>query len=302
MNIFFDETGETGERLTELMIQAGTEAVLGEKLDPELAEVSVSFVSDERIRELNREYRHVDKVTDVLSFPQFDDLNLIPDGMEFALGDVVICMQKIEEQAEEFGHSKERETLYLFTHSMLHLLGYDHMTEEDKALMRKREEEIMEKIGLSESEVKCTKESSSAEGCFFVKTEEGAQEKKEDEMLYREAVKAFSNSYSPYSNFRVGAAILTYSGEIFTGANIENASYGGTICAERVAAVKAISEGYRDFRKIAIAAEKGEAPPCGICRQFLYEFGADITVIFGETETDLKRYSLRELLPEGFNL
>lgn len=124
-------------------------------------EISLSFVSLEEIHELNREYRGVDSPTDVLSFPMFENLEEIKEyGQQIAdleeedipIGDVVICMDKIREQAAEFGHSQERETAYLFTHSILHLLGYDHMTDEDKKEMRKREEEVMAELSLTRQE------------------------------------------------------------------------------------------------------------------------------------------------------
>ena len=123
-------------------------------------EISLSFVSLDEIHELNRDYRGVDRPTDVLSFPMFESVEELEEACEEAeeegqtvpLGDVVICMDKIIEQAEEFGHSRERETVYLFTHSVLHLLGYDHETEEDKRTMRTREEEIMDDIGLGREE------------------------------------------------------------------------------------------------------------------------------------------------------
>ena len=120
--------------------------------------------------------------------------------------------------------------------------------------------------------------------------------------LYRKAVSVLPNAYAPFSHFHVGAAILTEGGEVFTGVNVENSSYGGTICAERTAAVKAVSEGHRDFSVIAIACSDGEASPCGICRQFLYEFNPELTVIFGTDEDHLKTYTLKELLPEGFRI
>lgn len=120
-------------------------------------EISLSFVSLDEIHELNRDYRGVDRPTDVLSFPMFESLEEMEEmqrqtGGEIPLGDVVICMDKIKEQAQEFGHSEERETVYLFTHSVLHLLGYDHETDEDKAEMRAREEEIMEALGIPRQE------------------------------------------------------------------------------------------------------------------------------------------------------
>ena len=105
-------------------------------------------MSREEIKTLNNDFRGIDKVTDVLSFPQFEFAEDIPEGGTVLLGDVVICIEKAEEQAKEFGHSKEREILYLFTHSILHLLGYDHMQDDEKNIMRTLEEEIMETIGV----------------------------------------------------------------------------------------------------------------------------------------------------------
>ena len=120
-------------------------------------EISLSFVSLEEIHRMNREYRGVDRPTDVLSFPMFDSLEEMEDmqrltGGDVPLGDVVICMDKIRQQAEEFGHSEERETVYLFTHSILHLLGYDHEDEEDRREMRAKEEEVMECLGITRQE------------------------------------------------------------------------------------------------------------------------------------------------------
>ena len=123
-----------------------------------------------------------------------------------------------------------------------------------------------------------------------------------DLKLYRTAVSMLERSYSPFSGFRVGAALLTKSGEIVTGVNIENSSLGATICAERTAFVKAISEGYREFDTIAIASSGQEAWPCGICRQFMYEFAPDLRVVTGTKENNLRVLTLKELLPEGFRL
>lgn len=120
--------------------------------------------------------------------------------------------------------------------------------------------------------------------------------------LFKTADSVKKNAYAPFSGFCVGAALLAESGRIYTGVNVENSSYGGTICAERTAFTKAISEGERSFRAIAIAAGEGVAMPCGICRQFMYEFGPDIEVITGENEENLRVHRLDELLPEGFRL
>ena len=112
-----------------------------------------TFVDMDEIHELNKIHRGVDRPTDVLSFPQFDDVcKEAPEEGEICLGDVVICRDKAAEQAEEFGHSFEREILYLFVHSVLHLLGYDHMEDDEKAVMRVREEKIMEHIDVLREE------------------------------------------------------------------------------------------------------------------------------------------------------
>ena len=148
MNIYFEEGQQVTEEILQTMEAAAAYCLELEGIDQERTEISVTFVEAEEIRELNRDYRDNDKVTDVLSFPQFDDLNDIPDFGEICLGDVVICKDRAEEQAEAFGHSFEREIIYLFTHSILHLLGYDHMEEEDRKEMRTREEEVMTHLGI----------------------------------------------------------------------------------------------------------------------------------------------------------
>ena len=122
----------------------------------------------------------------------------------------------------------------------------------------------------------------------------------ENKELYRIAKEALKNAYAPYSKYRVGAALLGKSGKVYTGVNVENSSYGGTICAERTACVKAISEGEEEFEALAIAIDEGEATPCGICRQFLFEFAPDLNVITGENEDELNCCKLRDLLPGGF--
>jgi cytidine deaminase len=117
--------------------------------------------------------------------------------------------------------------------------------------------------------------------------------------LMKEAINVQEKAYSPYSKFKVGAAILTKSGKIFTGCNIENVSYSMTICAERVAVFKAISEGHTDFEAIAISASSNESIyPCGACRQVLAEFNPKIEVFVNHDE---KSYPLYDLLPKSFD-
>ena len=147
MNIYFDETQAVSDEILRKMEEAAAYGAELENLDDERCEISVTFVDMEEIHELNKLHRGVDKPTDVLSFPQFEDIcEEAPEEGEICLGDVVICRDKAAEQAEEFGHSFEREILYLFVHSVLHLLGYDHMEEGEKKVMRAREEKIMEHI------------------------------------------------------------------------------------------------------------------------------------------------------------
>ena len=149
MNIIFDEEIDVAEKLVRQMTEAAEICVGEEGLDPHFCEVSFSFADEEEIRRLNAAYRDKDAVTDVLSFPQYDDLRELDNEEEICLGDVVICGRVARRQAEEYGHSYERELLYLFVHSILHLLGYDQMEEEEKRQMRIREEYVMEKIGLT---------------------------------------------------------------------------------------------------------------------------------------------------------
>ena len=148
MNIIKDEDLNIQEDILSRLFKAADICVSGEGLDPELCEVSLTVVSPEEIKSINAQFRGIDAVTDVLSFPQFDDLNDTEGMDEICLGDVVICSDVAENQAREYGHSYEREFVYLFVHSMLHLLGYDHMEEEEKAEMRKREEEVMKEVDL----------------------------------------------------------------------------------------------------------------------------------------------------------
>ena len=139
------------EDMTELMEEAAALILEDEGVRADEAEISVTFVTDEEIRELNAQFRGIDRATDVLSFPQFEDVQDIPDEGPAVLGDVVISLERARAQAEEFGHSEKRETIYLFVHSILHLLGYDHMEEDEKKEMRAAEAKTMEKLGRARS-------------------------------------------------------------------------------------------------------------------------------------------------------
>jgi cytidine deaminase len=120
--------------------------------------------------------------------------------------------------------------------------------------------------------------------------------------LVAAARRAREHAHAAYSTFKVGAALETADGQVFTGCNIENATYGLTICAERVAIFKAISEGHRAFTRIAVVADTtAPTPPCGACRQILWEFAGDIEVILANTMRETGRFKLRELFPHPFD-
>ena len=125
----------------------------------------------------------------------------------------------------------------------------------------------------------------------------------DNRQLIEKAKEAMENSYSPYSNFKVGACLLCKDGTIYTGCNIENSSFGATNCAERTAIFKAVSEGKREFLKIAVVGSGEDLTfPCGICRQVMSEFMLDGEVILEDNNREIKVFKVRELLPYAFSL
>lgn len=125
-------------------------------------------------------------------------------------------------------------------------------------------------------------------------------EKWSREELVAQAIQARERAYAPYSNYKVGAALLGKSGKVYTGCNVENAVYPLCTCAERTAIVKAVSEGEREFVALAVATENGGSP-CGSCRQTLREFGADILVLIADTTGTYRETAVAKLLPGGFS-
>lgn len=253
--------------------------------------VSVRLCDDDTIHAVNREYRGVDRATDVLSFPMVNYPKGVTaggadallrrewdDGLDACmLGDLVISVPHVIAQAEEYGHSNEREAAYLLVHGLCHLMGYDHIEEEDKRRMRAMEEKVLSELGM----------------------EREGQGQISDEALLALARTARERSYSPYSGFAVGAALLCADGRVYQGCNIENASFGLTNCAERTAVFKAVSEGATEFTAIAIASEKTAPWPCGACRQVLNEFAPNIRILVTWDEK-VDEAPLSELLPHGF--
>ena len=253
----------------------------------------VHIVDDARIQALNLDLRGIDSPTDVLSFPTVT----YPRGktardcpkrvsreydpaMNCAnLGDCVINLERAKAQAEEYGHSLQRELGYLTAHSAFHLMGYDHMDEKERSIMRNMEERALNAVGI---------------------TREG--DTPSHEQLFALACEAMQNSYSPYSHFKVGACILTTDGRTFKGCNFENASYGASICAERCAASCAIAAGARRFAAIAVVGSTAVAWPCGICRQVLREFSdLSLPVIVGQYGKGFTVKTLGELLPDSLS-
>jgi len=160
MSVFIDNRQESVavDDTMEAMVGRIVEKVLEAEGSEEDYEVSISFVSDEEIRSLNKEYRGIDKATDVLSFPMLEfteeEQEEEEEGVEYideeiALGDIVISMEKASEQAGEYGHSFERELAFLLVHGMLHLLGYDHEVEASEGEMFDRQEEILKELNFT---------------------------------------------------------------------------------------------------------------------------------------------------------
>ncbi|MDY5730249.1 MAG: cytidine deaminase [Eubacteriales bacterium] len=251
----------------------------------------VILCNNEQIRSLNFTHRGIDKATDVLSFPSMeytqgtlkDNLHLLPEVYDseqnaYFLGDTIISIPKAQEQAEVYGHSLQREVAFLLTHSILHLFGYDHIHAEEEIVMLHQQEDILNSLNIK-------------------RTEDGSVR---DETLVSFAIQAMNNSYSPYSKFPVGACLLTKDGNLYTGCNIENAAFGSTMCAERTAVFKAVSEGHTEFEAIAIAGKDIKPYPCGSCRQVLNEFAPNIRVLITDDKGNYQSTTLDAILPYGF--
>lgn len=250
--------------------------------------VQVVLTDDQGIAALNAAHRGINRPTDVLSFPSIDyptgdtarqtehlmleewDVDM---GASF-LGDIIISLPRAQEQATRYGHPYERELCYLLVHGLFHLMGYDHQTEEDKRNMRRKEEETLGKVG---------------------------QTRNTDDMMLRAAREAMKTAYAPYSGFQVGACLQAEDGTLYSGCNVENASFGLTNCGERTAVFKAISEGKQRFSTIAIAAAQHAPWPCGACRQVLSEFAPDLRVLVTWGDGQVAESTLKDLLPHSFS-
>lgn len=153
MNVLFDNRQDSfivSENLKAKIVECIKTALRVENREISNVEVSVSFVTNEEIKNINSEFRNINKETDVLSFPM--DFEFSEEGMPYILGDIIISTEKSMEQAKEFGHSIDREILYLVCHSVFHLLGYDHIEESDKLVMRNKEKETMKLMEVFKNE------------------------------------------------------------------------------------------------------------------------------------------------------
>ncbi|MBQ2593359.1 MAG: cytidine deaminase [Candidatus Riflebacteria bacterium] len=123
-----------------------------------------------------------------------------------------------------------------------------------------------------------------------------------EQELINQAIEASKKAYAPYSNFHVGAALLTASGKVFQGCNVENVSFGATNCAERTAIFSAVVNGEREFKKLVIYVDREEfTPPCGICRQVISEFSHDLEILLANNKGEVKRTNIKEVLPLSFD-
>ena len=282
-------------------------------------EVSVSLVSDEVIHVLNKDYRGIDRPTDVLSFAldEAEEPAEVGGPDVHMLGDIIISAETAVRQGNEYGHGLNRELVYLGVHSLLHLLGYDHMTEEDKEKMREEEEKSLQMIHLSQKDLDGEQDKEKADPLHFSavvedftvsdqkdikKTDKSFEKNKTVKKLYKKALKTRENAYVPFSKFKVGAAVLTKDGDIFTGCNIENSSFGLTVCAERVAMFNAAASGVRrgEMKMLLVVADTEEVTsPCGACRQVIAEFEIPV-IIMANVRGEMKQVTLEEVLPFGF--
>ena len=151
MEIIFEDRQDFARLDQDIMdkVEAVISGVLAYEGYDDDYEVSLSFVSNDEIREINRDYRKIDKVTDVLSFPMYDGEEVDVDFGAISLGDIVVSIERASDQAKDFGHSLERGVCFLVCHSMFHLLGYDHMEEEEAKEMRAKEEAVLSQLGIT---------------------------------------------------------------------------------------------------------------------------------------------------------
>lgn len=210
-------------------------------------EVSLSLVSKDEIHALNREYRKIDAPTDVLTFA-YMEADFLPDEPVIDLGSILICKEIAEGQAKKYNHPYKRELAFLFIHGLLHSLGYDHMKEKEAEEMFALQNKILNNLDYD----------------FYTSKSK----------MIKELKVAHGMAMADYSNFKVGAVVVTKDGKYHRGFNIENASYPLTCCAERVALFSTYAKGYHKEDIVAlglVTSSSNIGSPCGACRQVISE-------------------------------
>lgn len=242
-------------------------------------EVSLSLQSLDKMQEYNKQYRKIDRPTDVLTFA-YQEADFVSDEPIFDLGDIMLSVDIAKKQAKEFSHPLERELAFLFIHGLLHAFGYDH---------HRSEKEAEEMFALQNAIL------NSLPYDFYT------DQKKVKKLL----LEAQSHSISPYSNFKVGAVILTKDGKYHQGFNIENSAFGVSICAERCALFHTYASGYtkNDIVSLSlITSSTNVGTPCGSCRQVMSELmNINCPVyIYNKDESEHLFTTVKDLLPYMF--
>lgn len=242
-------------------------------------EVSLSLQSLDKMHEYNKKYRGIDRPTDVLTFA-YQEADFVSDEPIFDLGDIMLSVDIAKKQAKEYSHPLERELAFLFIHGLLHAFGYDH---------HRSEKEAEEMFALQNSIL------NSLPYDFYT------DQKKVKKLL----LEAQSHSISPYSNFKVGAVVLTKDGKYHRGFNIENSAFGVSICAERCALFHTYASGYTkdDIVSLSlITSSSNVGTPCGSCRQVMSELmNVNCPVyIYNKDESEHLFTTVKDLLPYMF--
>ncbi len=242
-------------------------------------EVSLSLQPLDKMQEYNKQYRNIDKPTDVLTFA-YQEADFVSDEPIFDLGDIMLSVDIAKRQAKEYSHPLERELAFLFIHGLLHAFGYDH---------HRSEKEAEEMFALQNAIL------NSLPYDFYT------DQKKVKKLL----LEAQSHSVSPYSNFKVGAVVMTKDGKYHQGFNIENSAFGVSICAERCALFHTYASGYTkdDIVSLSlITSSTNVGTPCGSCRQVMSELmNIDCPVyIYNKDESEHLFTTVKDLLPYMF--
>ena len=242
-------------------------------------EVSLSIQPLDQMQKYNKEYRSIDKPTDVLTFA-YQEADLVKDEPIFDLGDILLSVDIAKKQAKEYKHPLERELSFLFIHGLLHAFGYDH---------HRSEKEAEEMFALQNYILNTLPYD------FYTNLNK----------VKKILLEAQSHSISPYSNFKVGAIVMTKDGKYHRGFNIENSAFGVSICAERCALFHTYASGYTkdDIVSLSlITSSSNVGSPCGSCRQVISELmNMNCPVyIFNNDETEHIFTTVKELLPFAF--